>query len=403
MSSAERVVRLHRRQIDRAISQAYARLATHACALDAFGELLQCVRTRARRLLGEPFIGGRHPGVDALFNLSRYAGGYRRGIADWPGTAASWRLCVSGLAEHLLCAYTVPRFLGASWYAVGDAYAERKREWFVAHGRGARFRSLDLPIVLTSRMEHIFLASRDHLSVEHAMRRAELLALGASDALVRTVLATEPGTDLRHGAFWRTVWTFLIENEQAIDPAQVAPLIEFVHSVRHRSITVETPDGVARRDPPQPSFSMKGRTVPSMLRLMQDWHRSLGTTWGGLTWHPSPLRPMVVEEPGEDLSAPPAVWRMTELTSGEQLRAEGSALHHCVSSYADRCWRGVSEIWSLRVQRGDRIRPVLTVEVDRRRRAVVQARGWGNRLASGKSLPMLQRWALREQVRLAVF
>jgi hypothetical protein len=45
---------------------------------------------------------------------------------------------------------------------------------------------------------------------------------------------------------------------------------------------------------------------------------------------------------------------------------------------------------------------VLTVEVDMKRRAVVQARGWGNRAPSGKPLRLLQDWAVREGVRLAI-
>jgi hypothetical protein len=45
---------------------------------------------------------------------------------------------------------------------------------------------------------------------------------------------------------------------------------------------------------------------------------------------------------------------------------------------------------------------VLTVEVDMKRRAVVQARGWGNRAASGKPLRLLQDWAVRERMRLAI-
>ena len=35
-------------------------------------------------------------------------------------------------------------------------------------------------------------------------------------------------------------------------------------------------------DSPGPAFSMKGRTVQSMLRLMRDWHRSLGGGSAGL-------------------------------------------------------------------------------------------------------------------------
>ena len=402
MSSAEPVVRLHKQQTDRAIKRAYARLRTERNATATFHELLDCVRQRAALLLDAPVVDGRHPGVDALVHLSRFRGAHVRAVAGWPGTAASWRPAVCSLAHHLVGKYAVPAFLGAAWYATDDAYAEHKREWFVAHARGASFRSLDLPIEMTSKMEHIFLTSRDHLAIERAMRRAELLALGASDELAQAVLATESAIDLRNGAFWRTVWMFLIGNAAAIDLAQVGPLVDFVHAIRHARVTVETPEGLVLRDPPQPSFSMKGRSVKSMLRLMHDWHRSLGLANGGLTWAPSPLRPMMLEEPGADPSEGPIVWQLMELTNGAQLRTEGTALHHCVASYADRCWRGASRIWSLRVRRGEKVRHVLTIEVDMKRRAVVQARGWGNRVPSGKPLRLLRDWTLRERVRLAI-
>jgi hypothetical protein len=291
---------------------------------------------------------------------------------------------------------------GASWYAMDDVYAEKKREWFVAHARGASFRSLAPPIEMTRTMENIFLSSHDHLAIEHAMRRAELLALGASDELVRAVLATRAATDLGNGAFWRTVWMFLIGNVCGIDLARVGPMIDFVQAIRHERVAVETPEGIVMRDPPQPSFSMKGRTVQSVLRLMADWHRSLGLANGDLTWAPSPLQPLLIEEPSQDPSAPPIQWQLMELTNGAQLRAEGTALHHCVASYADRCRRGACRIWSLRIRRGERVRHVLTVEVDVKRRAVIQARGWGNRAPSGKALRLLQDRTVRERLRLAV-
>ena len=112
--------------------------------------------------------------------------------------------------------------------------------------------------------------------------------------------------------------------------------------------------------------------------------------------------PMMIDEPSQDPSAPPVTWHLMELTNGAQLRTEGTALHHCVASYADRCWRGASRIWSLRLRRGDSVRHVLTIEVDMKKRAVVQARGWRNRPAAGKPLRLLKEWALRERLRLAV-
>ena len=402
MSSAERFVRHHKQQTDRAISQAYARLAANTLASATFRALLHCVRNRAPRLLDAPIVNSHHPGVEALVNLSRFGSAHLRTTTGWPGTSASWRRAVCSLSQHLVCRYAVPPFLAASWYAVDDVYAEKKREWFVAHARGASFRSLDLPIVMTRKMEYIFLTSHDHLALEHAMRRAELLALEASDEVVQAVLATRLATDLRNGEFWRTVWTFLIANARAIDPGQIGPMIDFIQAIRHERVAVESQDGIVMRDPPLPSFSMKSRTVQSMLRLMQDWHRSLGVANGGLTWAPSPLRPMMMEEPSQEPSAPPIVWQLMELTNGAQLRTEGAALHHCVASYADRCWRGASRIWSLRARRGDKVRHVLTLEVDMKRRAVVQARGWGNRAASGKPLRLLQDWAIRERLRLAI-
>jgi hypothetical protein len=402
VSSAERFVRHHRRQTDRAISQGYTRLATDAIATATFDELLCTVRKVATRLFDAPVVNGRHPGVEALVNLSRFTWAHVRGIAGWGGTPAAWRPATCALAQHLIGRYALPRFLGTSWYATGDLHAERKREWFVRHGRGASFRSLDLPIDMTRRMEHIFLASPDHLSIEHALRRAELLALGASDRMVHAVLATRLATDLTNGTFWRTMWVFLVANAHVIEPAQIGPVIDFVQAIRHERVAVETQSGIVLRDPPQPFFSMKGRTMASLVRLMEEWHRTLGVANGGLTWPASPLRPMVVEESGDGSSAPPGVWHLIELTNGAQLRTEGTALHHCVASYADRCRQGLSRIWSLRVRRGEKVRHVLTIEVDVRRRAIVQARGWNNRMASGKPLGLLREWAARERVVLAI-
>ena len=179
-------------------------------------------------------------------------------------------------------------------------------------------------------------------------------------------------------------------------------MVDFIQAVRHDRVEVETPNGMVELDPPEPAFSIKGRTVQSILRLMRDWHRSLGAGSAGRTWTPSPLQPMVLEEPSRDASDPPKRWQMMELTNSAQLRAEGAALHHCVASYDDRCYRGMSRIWSLRMWQGEKIHHVMTIEVDPKRRAVVQARARANRAAAGKPLRLLQDWAARERLQLAI-
>jgi hypothetical protein len=255
---------------------------------------------------------------------------------------------------------------------------------------------------MTRKMEHIFLASQEHLPIELAMRRAELLALGAPAEVMKAVLATRLATDLRHGEFWRSVWMFVIAHAGELDPAQIGPMIDYLQAIRHGEMAMVTQVGGVGFDAPQPAFSMKGRTVPSMLRLMRDWHGSLAGGIATFSWARSPYQPMLFEELRLDRSELPRRWQMMELTDSAQLQKEGAALHHCVGSYAYRCYQGLSRIWSLRLWQGEKVRHVLTVEVDPRRRAVVQARGRANRLPSGKSLELLQEWAVRERLRMAI-
>jgi hypothetical protein len=397
MSWSERYVQDHKRQTDRAIHRACVQLASDPHAFKKFQEILTCVRKNAPRLFEAPVVEGQHLGVDALVNLSLFRAAHIRPVIDWAGTRSSWRPAVSSLAHHLICKYKIPIFLASCWSAA-DSAADKKRGWFVAHSRGASFRSLDLPIAMTRKMEHLFLASQDHLPIEHAMRRAELLALEAPPAIVSAVMATPLALDLRHSDFWRTVWIFFIVNAGDVDPTQIGPMIDFIQALRHDRMQ----DGMVEFGPPHPTFSMKGRSLSSMLRLMRDWHRSLGVGAISFSWARSPFQPLLFDEPGRDGSELPRRWQMMELTDSAQLRNEGAALRHCVASYADRCHRGSSSIWSLRFWRAAKIHHVLTVEVDPKKRTVIQARGRANRAASGRSLGLLKDWAVRERLQMSI-
>ncbi len=401
MSPDERFVRHHCRHTDRAISAAFARLTADPRARAVFVELLDVARRRARRLFEAPFDGPRHPAVDALVQLARASDCHIRPPSSWDGSVASWRPVVHDLARHLVGVYRVPAVLGGAWYAVDEVTAEAQRRWFVEHSRGRPFRSLDLPLAMTRRMEHLFLRSPAHLDVPYALRRAELLGLGAAPDFADAILAARPALDMHHGEFWRTAWQFLIANAAAIDRAQIAPIIDFLHGLRHECLEVETPAGIERRDPVDPDFSLKGRTVASVLRLMEAWHRSLGLGTGRLEWAASGLRAMRVEVPSEEPDAPPTRWELVELTSAALLRAEGAALKHCVATYSRRCMNGDSRIWSLRRRRDGDATPVLTIEVDPRRRMVVQVRGLYNRTPMGRSWQIVQSWARREQLRVS--
>jgi hypothetical protein len=135
---------------------------------------------------------------------------------------------------------------------------------------------------------------------------------------------------------------------------------------------------------------------------MEQWHHELGSTTGGLAWEPSRMSSLHVDVPSEDPETPPISWELVELTNSESLRAEGAALRHCVASYWYACWRGKSQIWSLRRRRGLHARPVATIEVNPQRRTIVQARGFRNRRLTARERSLVQHWASRERLGLAV-
>jgi hypothetical protein len=408
MSLAEHFTRNHKTRTDRAIGRAYAQLAADPTACAAFAELLHGIRSRAPSILTAPCQGTDHAGIAVLVNLSRWSHAYLRSPADWSGTQgagthAPWRVAIDSLVRHLVAKYPVPRFLTSAWHTPGDADGEQQRGWYVMHAGGCSFRSMDLPISMNRRMESLFLRSPDHLEIHAAMRRAELKGLQIRKDIATAVLSTCVATDLRHGDFWRTVWHFLRVHADELDIGQVAPLIDFIYSIRQEKITAVTAEGTTYSEPPSlPDFSIKGRTPASLLRLMHEWHRGLAFGRGGLSWSRSALRSMTIDVPPVDPSEPPVRWQFVELINSEQLRFEGRALNHCVASYANRCWRGVCRIWSLRSIRGEKVRPVVTLEIDLANRTIVQARGFGNSYPFGQRMRLIRLWAAREGLRLAI-
>lgn len=238
--------------------------------------------------------------------------------------------------------------------------------------------------------------------MEAALRRAELLSFGAKDDLVAAVLATRLGAELANAPFWRTVMQFFVRFADRIAPAAVGPIVDFIQFVRHERVEIATPDGARIVEPPEPGFSIKGRSPASLRRLVDEWHRRLGgQPAGALVWPRSRHRPLAFEDRAPDPERPPVRWEIVELTSGADLRAEGAALHHCVATYARRCLWGLSRIWSLRVTTGwSGWRSVATIEVDPRLRAIVQARGMRNQRPSARARELIFMWARRENLRL---
>jgi len=86
-------------------------------------------------------------------------------------------------------------------------------------------------------------------------------------------------------------------------------------------------------------------------------------------------------------------WAIQELVDSGALHTEGRAMRHCVYSYANRCRRGETTIWSLRLRINGEEKRMATIEVDPRRRSIIQARAKCNLRPGVRSLEIIRQWA----------
>jgi hypothetical protein len=183
----------------------------------------------------------------------------------------------------------------------------------------------------------------------------------------------------------------------------VNPIVDFIHANKFAGDEVLTTDGVEPQNPPWSDFSMEGRTLNSILRLVSKWHADLGITkdapW--CSWRKSGIQGyrFLEKRTGEEGDRD---WTIAELVDSTALHTEGCTMHHCVYSYVNRCRRGETTIWSLMLRVGGEEKRMVTIEVAPHKRAIVQAKGKFNRWPGARSGEIIRQWASWAGLRVCV-
>jgi hypothetical protein len=200
--------------------------------------------------------------------------------------------------------------------------------------------------------------------------------------------------------FWATFGQWLGRNS-LVDPRQVGPLVDFLHSQKFEPLGQVRENGLFREcGPPQPGLCMNARTPDGLLRQMHAWHRRLGRTSDGSTgrrWDSCGL-------PGFDRIEGEAGnqrrFVIVELLDSAELQAEGRVMRHCVYSYARSCASGHCAIFSLRCDIGAGLERRATVELIPATRSIVQARARFNHKPGPVEQRILRAWATAAHLRL---
>ncbi len=366
-------------------------------------------RSRVRRLLGEVFTYLEAKSdlltdvryIRGIASLVEHRNSWMRPLEAWTAKTHNAARQFSSLARHLMARYDVPAFMDSVWFSAESV----QHGWFIHIGQGGNIRTAHkLPLALTKKMAHWFMQAPNDVTVEGALRWAQVMALGGSLQLARAVNETRLSRHFKHNAFWETVLQFFIRNPM-LDLAHVNPIVDYIWNEKYEERMEHLAGGQLRRlGPAQPNFTMRGRTPESLLQQVNEWHRRLGrdTSAGDLRWYRAPVGEFRHEEGGMN-SGRWKIWTLRELLSSRELVAEGRAQQHCVASYARSCFSRNTSIWTLELAEPTGFSKHVTIELALPSKMIRQVRGRRNRLADGKERDVIQRWALQEGLKGADF
>ena len=328
---------------------------------------------------------GEQEGNTFVEGVIALAGQYRdwlRPVEKWRPESRNPRRQFGSLARHLLARYEVPLFMDTAWFRGDREEGRQQQEWFKHVGVGKNIRTADIPLQLSKMMAHHFLEAPAHCTIEEALRWGQIVGQGGDICLAEAVIETRLGSSFADEEFWEKVILFLVGNRM-LDPMWVKPIVDYIYMRKYERQEVALPGGqVEHRDPPEPNFSMKSRSIPKLLRRVEEWNAQLRkeAKMRRREWKNSGLGEFSCAEE-EERTGGVLYWTIQELLSTRELNEEGKAMRHCVGSYSNRCNKGQMSIWSVQVEEEpNEPRRVMTIAIDNKRRIITQARGRCNAL-----------------------
>ncbi len=336
-------------------------------------------------------------GIEAIAHKSN---NWIRPLQTWRAKSHNRSRQFSELLCHLFVSYDVPDFMHRAWLTENETH----HNWYIHIGIGQNIRTApDIPVQLTKKMAHHFLNAPKQYSVDEAIRWGQVHALGGDKRLVDALRGTQLIEDYPNDDFWLSVIRFFIANPM-LDVYHVHPIIDYIWNQKFQNQQVFVGRGVIEEiDPPQPNFTMKGRTPDTLLRQVNEWHQELGreTRGGELQWSRSDIGEFNYRV-GSKEKRNLKYWYIRELLSTKELVAEGRAMKHCVSTYAKSCYAGHKSIWTLESEEDENGRnKMLTIEVSHPEKLIRQVRGKRNRLPTLQEKYLLELWVAKENLKIA--
>ena len=266
---------------------------------------------------------------------------------------------VYNLVKHLFYRYNVPKFLTEEWINKGN---KEFLYWSILVGQGKSLHKEKAIPYLTKKEISYFLKLKGNTA-----RRNVWLAKANTYGLEpkRALRMCDVFVTWKINSFHCDVIRFFVRNK--VDDQAFNEVLDYLVN-RHRE---------------DPTYSLKGRTLQSLLVSVNEWHIELmekkleNSEWIHIDV------PVWTYKTRELFT-----WRCVQLTSSKELFKEGKAMRHCVSSYVDYCKKGRCAIFSMWSTEGSR----LTIEISLPAKIITQVSGKCNARPSSQERSMVNRW-----------
>lgn len=307
--------------------------------------------------------------IQAIFNMVLYRAYWWKDIFEWKPVSKNSSKQMNELAFYLFCQYPVPEFMY-------KAFFEKKETlyviWFMHIGTGKKIKDLTrMPIPFTQKMGHYLLQSPSKFNIQEALRWAQVRGLGGDNRLAERFAYSWLGN--KHYAdegFWEA-FIRLVVSGGMFNHDKLTELIDYVRESKTENM----------------NYSLKGRTLQSLTRQSDEWHKKEILVKGAQTWSTCGIDGFKIEKKEEVIA-------LEELLGSKLLANEGRDMKHCVGSYVSYCRMGRSAIFSMRKYSSGVLKETMaTIEVNLASKRVVQAKAKLNAKISVESKKHLEIWA----------
>ncbi len=302
-----------------------------------------------------------------------------------------------GINKYLFAKYEMPNFMLSRNSLFTNYFRSIDKNIFSHISEGKNLSKLEaLPFKITKKEAHSFINKNEYagkyIDLIISIKFVNLgISNNKSEILIRNI-----GEILYNDLlFWEDFVRLLAKSPNFVEQ-QISPIIDYLKSQRyyHREV-VEI-------------FTLKGKTLNSLLRAMEEWHLNLrklknpyyNRSWEGVEiddyFLSKKLKPIKDDDKKDKI-----VFSISQLRDGKQLYEESENLKHCVSSYAQRCYNNNVSIWSLRQKKNNLWERLITIEL--RGNNIVQARGLHNRTTTAKERTILEKWAIKNKLKKAFY